>query len=168
MKAEKNRVVGIAYQLRTEPQGEIMDSAEEAAPFEFLFGHNNVLELFEANLSGLEAGKEFSFTLSPEQGYGEYETEAVIRLGKEVFTLDGESQEDMIFLGNMIPLQDQEGNPFQGRIIDIQQDTVDVDLNHPFAGKFLHFSGKVIHVREAHPIEIEHGHVHSGGNHHHH
>lgn len=161
-------MVKITYELRTEPNGAIMDAADTNSPFSFLFGHNNVLEKFEQNLSGLISGNQFHFVLSPEEGYGEYDNDAVIELSKTVFSHEGVIQEDMIFVGNIVPLQDQHGNPFQGRIVNVADDKVTVDLNHPFAGKQLHFSGSVLEVREAHPVEIEHGHVHEHGDHSHH
>jgi FKBP-type peptidyl-prolyl cis-trans isomerase SlyD len=168
MKAAPNTVVKLAYELRTEPQGQVMDSADKESPFSFLFGHNNVLELFEKNLEGLIAGNQFNFTLTAEQGYGEYDNEALIQLDKSVFSHEGQVMEDMLFVGNVVPLQDQFGNPFQGRIVNITDDKISVDLNHPFAGKTLYFSGEVIEVREAHPVELEHGHVHEHGDHSHH
>jgi FKBP-type peptidyl-prolyl cis-trans isomerase SlyD len=167
MKAAPDTVVKIAYELRTEPNGEIRDSADQDAPFAFLFGHNNVLDKFEKSLEGLVAGNRFNFVLSPEEGYGVYDNEAVVELDKNVFAVDGAVQSEMLFIGNVVPLQDQYGNPFQGRIVNITGDKVTVDLNHPFAGKTLHFSGEIIEVREAHPIEIEHGHVHEHGEHNH-
>lgn len=168
MKAAPDTVVKITYELRTEPQGQVMDAADKESPFAFLFGHNNVLELFEKNLEGLIAGNQFSFILSPEEGYGEYDNEALIQLDKSVFTHEGQVMEDMLFIGNVVPLQDQHGNPFQGRIVNVTDQNVSVDLNHPFAGKTLYFSGEVIEVRQAHPVEIEHGHVHEHGDHSHH
>ncbi|HWB62104.1 MAG TPA: FKBP-type peptidyl-prolyl cis-trans isomerase [Chitinophagales bacterium] len=167
MKATANTVVKITYELRTEPNGQVMDAADTANPFAFLFGHNNVLDKFEKNLEGLIAGNQFSFTLTPQEGYGEYDDQAVIQLDKSVFVVDGVLQEDMLFIGNLVPLQDQNGNPFQGRIVSIGDDKVTIDLNHPFAGKTLYFSGNVVEVREANPVEIEHGHVHEHGDHHH-
>jgi FKBP-type peptidyl-prolyl cis-trans isomerase SlyD len=168
MKAAPDTVVKITYELRTEPNGQVMDSADKAAPFSFLMGHNNVLEKFEGSLSGLIAGNQFSFVLSPEEGYGEYDEQALIQLDKAMFEQEGQPMEEMLFVGNVIPLQDQHGNPFQGKIVTIADDKVTVDLNHPFAGKTLHFSGEVIEVREAHPVELEHGHVHEHGDHSHH
>lgn len=168
MKATQNTVVKLSYELRTEPNGEVMDAAEAAQPFSFLFGHNNVLDKFEKNLEGLIAGNQFQFVLSAEEGYGEYDEQAVVQLDKSVFSVEGVPQEDILFVGNIIPLQDQFGNPFQGRIVNITDNQVTVDLNHPFAGKPLHFSGTIIEVREAHPVEIEHGHVHEHGDHSHH
>ena len=168
MKAANNTVVKITYQLRTAPNGDVMDEADENRPFSFLFGHSNVLDGFEKNLAGLIAGNQFNFELSAEDGYGEYDKEAVVHLDKEVFAVDGVVQDDMLFIGNIVPLQDQHGNPFQGRVVDIAGDKVTIDLNHPFAGKPLFFSGTVIEVREANPVELEHGHVHEHGDHSHH
>lgn len=168
MKAAPNTVVKLVYELRTEPNGQVMDAADKDRPFAFLFGHGNVLELFEKNLEGLIAGNQFTFSLTAEEGYGEYDEQAVIQLDKSVFSVDGAVQEDMLFVGNIVPLQDQFGNPFQGRIVNVTDDKVTVDLNHPFAGKPLLFSGEIIEVREAHPVEIEHGHVHEHGDHSHH
>ena len=168
MKAATNTVVKLIYELRNEPNGQVMDAADREHPFAFLFGHGNVLEKFEKNLEGLIAGNQFNFQLSAEDGYGEYDEQAVIQLDKNVFAVDGQVQDEMLFVGNVVPLQDQHGNPFQGRIVNIILDKVTVDLNHPFAGKPLLFSGEVVEVRAAHPVEIEHGHVHEHGDHSHH
>lgn len=166
MKAENNKVVKITYELRTEPNGPVMDAADKEQPFSFLFGHNNVLDKFEQSLANLIAGNQFSFTLTPEEGYGEYDEQAVVQLDKAMFQEGG--FDGMLEVGNIVPLQDQHGNPFQGRIVNITDKDVTVDLNHPFAGKTLHFSGEVLEVRDAHAVEIEHGHVHEHGDHSHH
>jgi FKBP-type peptidyl-prolyl cis-trans isomerase SlyD len=168
MKASKDSVIALAYQLRTEPNGQVMDEATADAPFEFLFGHGNVLDKFESNLQDKIAGNQFSFVLSPEDGYGEFDPEAVIKMSKADFQFEGEDASHLIEVGNLIPLQDQFGNPFQGRITSITGDEVTIDLNHPFAGKTLYFSGEVVGVREAHANELEHGHIHQGGDHSHH
>ncbi len=168
MKAAKDTVVRLTYELRNEPNGPVVDAADESHPFSFLFGHGNVLDKFEQNLEGLIAGNQFHFELSAEDGYGEYDEQAVIQLEKNIFAVDGVVQDDMLFVGNIVPLQDQYGNPFQGRIVNIADDKITVDLNHPFAGKPLLFSGSIVEVREAHPVELEHGHVHEHGDHSHH
>jgi FKBP-type peptidyl-prolyl cis-trans isomerase SlyD len=168
MKATKDAVVALVYQLRTEPNGPIMDEATADAPFEFLFGHGNVLDKFENNLDGLIAGNQFSFILTPADGYGEIDPEAIINMNKADFQFEGEDASHLIEVGNLIPLQDQFGNPFQGRITAISDNDVTIDLNHPFAGKTLHFSGEVVGVREAHASELQHGHIHQGGDHSHH
>lgn len=168
MKAANNTVVSLAYELRTEPNGPVMDEATADAPFDFLFGHGNVLDKFENNLEGLEAGGKFQFVLSPVEGYGEVDPEAIIKMSKNDFQFEGEDASHLIEVGNIIPLQDQHGNPFQGRITEIGEVEVTIDLNHPFAGHTLYFSGEVVGVREAHPSELEHGHIHHHGDHSHH
>jgi len=67
MKAAPDRVVKITYELRTEPIGEVKDSADKESPFAFLFGHGNVLDLFEKNLEGKITGDKFRFNLSAEE-----------------------------------------------------------------------------------------------------
>ena len=64
-------------------------------------------------------------------------------------------------------MQDQDGNPIEGRVLEIKDDTVMMDFNHPLAGQDIHFSGKIIDVRETTPEELEHNHVHGEGGHHH-
>lgn len=168
MAVAPNKVVTISYELQTEVGGPIMDKAPKEDPYEFLCGFGNLLEKFEQNLEGLKIGDTFKFILAPEDGYGEYEEEAIIKLQKSDFVLDGQDASDMIKLGNIIPLQDNNGQPFQGRITAIDDTDVTIDMNHPFAGKHLHFSGEILGIREAHPSELSHGHVHSGGDHSHH
>ena len=168
MKVANDKVVAIAYQLRTEPNGTIQDEATKDAPFEFLVGHQNVLDLFEKNLVGLGEGDAFQFELDAANGYGEYDEMAKVILQKSDFQFEGEDASHLIELGNIIPLQDNDGNAHQGRITAIGESDVTIDMNHPFAGKSLFFSGSVVGVRDAHPNELTHGHVHSGGDHSHH
>lgn len=167
MKAALNTVVKIAYELRTEPEGEIFDSANHENPLTFLHGHKYLLEKFEKNIEGLSAGEKFKFQVAPTDGYGEYDLNAFVKLDKAMFAGSPVPQEQLLFAGNIIPLQDQHGNHFDGRITGISETEVTVDMNHPLAGKTLFFSGEVLEVRAAHPEEIAHGHVHEGGHHHH-
>ncbi|MEN9522630.1 MAG: hypothetical protein RL065_1007 [Bacteroidota bacterium] len=167
MKSTQNSVVKISYQLRTELNGPIMDEANNERPFSFLLGHQNVLPKFEQALTDVQAGDSFEFTLTAEEGYGVHNPEAIVELDINMFADEkGEIQHDIIAIGNMIPLQDNQGNRYQG-VIKAQYDAkVLVDLNHPMAGKTLHFSGSVLDVREATAEELEHGHVHDGTHHH--
>jgi FKBP-type peptidyl-prolyl cis-trans isomerase SlyD len=114
MKATNDAVVSLAYQLRTEPNGPVMDEATADAPFDFLFGHGNVLDKFEANLNGLVAGNQFHFTLSPEEGYGEFDPEAIIKMKKADFQFEGEDASHLIEVGNLIPLQGPIRQSFSG------------------------------------------------------
>lgn len=167
MKAALNTVVKVTYELRTEPEGDVFDAAGNDSPLTFLFGHKTLLDRFEKNIEGLVAGNEFKFAIEPAEGYGHYDMESFVKLDKKMFEGSGVPQDQFLYVGSVIPLADQHGNQFEGKITDISTEQVTVDMNHPLAGKTLYFSGQVIEVREAHPSEIAHGHVHEGGGHHH-
>lgn len=161
MKIAKNTVPSISYELVVE--GEMVDKATNESPLVFLFGAGNLLPEFESNLDGLEPGNEFSFQLSAENGYGEFNPQAIVDLPIDTFKVDGKVQNEVLVEGKVIPMQDQNGNPLQGRVMNVSEENVKMDFNHPLAGKELAFSGKIEDVREAEKEEIEHGHVHGKG-----
>jgi FKBP-type peptidyl-prolyl cis-trans isomerase SlyD len=74
---------------------------------------------------------------------------------------------DILSVGATLPMQDQDGNPMDGRVLEIGAETVKMDFNHPLAGEELHFKGEILEVREATAEELDHGHVHGPGGHHH-
>lgn len=88
-------------------------------------------------------------------------------MDKSIFEKDGKVDEEIVKIGNMITVQDQEGHPLDGRVIEIKPDKVVMDFNHALAGKNLFFSGKVLDVREASKEELSHNHVHGVGGHQH-
>ncbi len=115
----------------------------------FITGMGLALDAFEAQLEGKEQGEEFSFSLAPEDAYGPYFEEAVQVLPASVFEIDGKINKDYIFEGAVVPLQNAEGERFNGTITQITPKEITVDLNHPFAGQTLHFTGRVEVSREA-------------------
>jgi FKBP-type peptidyl-prolyl cis-trans isomerase SlyD len=168
MKIAKDTVVRISYQLRSMPNGPIEDEATSQAPLTFLAGHKNLLDKFEHELMDKVAGDGFEFILTPEEGYGTYNDEQVIDLDINMFVdKDGAIQYEMLAIGGILPLKDNQGNSYRGVIKAIDSEMVKVDLNHSMAGKTLFFSGHVIDVRVASKEEIAHGHVHGEGGHHH-
>ena len=168
MKVAKESVVTLTYTLRfDDANGEIIQQVNDDKPFVHLFGNGTLLPIFEQNLDGIEPGTEFAFGLTSKEGYGELTDTAIIELEKSIFEKDGEVDKELLKLGNMITMQDQEGNPIDGRVTEIKEDKVVMDFNHPLAGRGLYFSGKVIDVREASDEELSHGHVHGTGGHNH-
>ena len=113
------------------------------------------LEAFEKNIANLPQGEKFEFDLSVEEAYGEYLQEHVIKLPKDIFNINGKFDEARIFPGNVIPLANEDGNHFEGIVKEILDDTVEIDLNHPLAGKPLHFKGTIITTRTATIEEME-------------
>lgn len=165
MKIAKNTVPSVSYVLTVD--GKVVDQAKKEAPLSFIFGVGGMIPGFESNLDGLETGNTYDFTLSPEEAYGEYNKDALVDLPKSTFSVDGKEQEDLLVIGKVIPMQDQNGNPLNGTVIEIIEDTVKMDFNHVLAGKSLHFAGEVVEVREASKEELEHGHVHGPEEHNH-
>ncbi len=161
MKIEKNKVVSVTYDLRTDGfDGQIIESATEENPLRFIFESGMMLPAFEAQLAGKEKGETFQFQLSPEEAYGEVNQDNIIDLPKKAFELDGKIEEGLLTVGNIIPMQDENGNQFEGIVAKVEGETVTMDFNHPMAGQTLYFIGKIIEVRDATPEELDHGHVH--------
>lgn len=168
MKIEKSKVVSLTYKLtENDANGQVIEEVQEQHPFVFLFGHGNLIPGFENNVSGKEIGETFSFTVSPEEGYGVYEEANVAELPITIFMRDGKVDNEILKVGNIIPLQDNEGHVFQGTVKKIGLEQVSMDFNHPLAGKTLFFDGKVVDIRDASEEELAHGHVHGPHGHHH-
>lgn len=157
----KEKVVSLVYQLRVDNKdGDIVETVEKEKPFVFLSGAGLMLPKFEENLNGLKAGDNFEFTLKCEEAYGLASEEAVMDLPKNLFEVDGNIEDGLLTEGNVIPMQNNEGQKFNGVIVEVKDEAVTMDFNHPLAGDDLFFTGSIIEVREATKEEIEHGHVH--------
>lgn len=167
MKIEKNKVVSVSYELRLDENGtEIIDAAQENQPLSFIFGNGMMLQKFEDNLENLSKNDIFKFKLTSEEGYGTRNEENVSDIPLNVFEQNGKIEEKLLAVGNIIPLQDDKGNHYNGKVVSVDDKNVKLDFNHPLADKDLYFSGKIVDVREATQQELEHGHVHSHGHDH--
>lgn len=165
MKIDKDHVTSLTYVL--EVDGELIEQTDATNPLTFLVGTGSMIPGFEQQLLGKESGDSYDFLVTPEEGYGEIDPEAIVDLSKEIFVVEGKLQEDMLEKGKAIPMQDQDGNPLTGIVKEVGDDTVKVDFNHQLAGKTLHFSGEILEVRLATKDELDHGHAHGPGGHHH-
>ena len=166
----EKKVVTITYDLSVTDENQekvLVESAEADAPMVFLFGQSGLPEEFERQLDGKQAGDAFSFSLTPEQAYGEYDEQAVVDIPKNVFEIEGQVDNEMLQIGNFLPMADNQGHHMQGKVVEIGEDAVKMDFNHPLAGMIMHFDGKVADVREATQEELDHGHVHGEGGHQH-
>lgn len=167
MQIAKNKVVSLVYQLsESGPEGQIIEKVESLNPFSFIYGTGMLLPKFEENLVGLEKGSKFSFLLESKDAYGEMTDDAVIEIPVSAFEVDGKIQEGLLSIGNIIPMQDEQGRPLDGKIVSVGLESVKMDFNHPLAGVNLYFTGEVIEIRDASEEELNHGHVHSHNNHH--
>lgn len=168
MKIENNTVVSMTYTLtENNENGSMIQEVNKDKPFVFLFGSGFLLPKFEENLIGLGAAAKYAFPLTTDIAYGPKRDDALMELDKNIFEIDGKIDESILFVGNDIPMQNDEGNTLMGKVIEISDNKVKMDFNHPLAGIDLYFKGEIIDVREATTEEIEHGHVHGTEGHQH-
>ncbi len=149
--------MALTYALYADVDGEnqLLENATEQEPFRFVTGVGFTLPLFEEAVADLNQGDEFDFTIGKDDAYGDYDEEHVVELDKEIFKRDGKIDSSVIYEDAIIPLMNEDGNRFNGRILEIGDKMVTVDLNHPYAGLDLHFVGKVVESREATKKEME-------------
>jgi FKBP-type peptidyl-prolyl cis-trans isomerase SlyD len=170
MPIAKNNVVFISYQLAfpdEDGQPDVVEIVDEKEPMVFIHGLSGLPEAFENNLLGLNEGDTFDFSISAEDAYGNVDPNAIIQLPKSIFQAEDQNADDILQIGNFIPMTDDQGNRMQGLVVSIEGETVTMDFNHPLAEKTLMFQGKIIKIREATPDELAHGHVHGEGGVHH-
>jgi len=162
MVIEKDKVVSLIYELRVDgTSGEIIESLKEDKPLTFIYGTGALLPKFEDNINGLKSGDAFSFLLQCGDAYGLGTEEAVVEIPKQVFEVEGEFDKELVSVGNAIPMMDGEGNRLNGVVVSVNTESVTMDFNHPLAGDNLHFTGKIVEIREATSEELQHGHIHS-------
>ena len=148
----------MAYELYTDNEKGIHELVEKAPaehPFQFITGMGVALDAFEAKINELKAGEAFDFVLKVDDAYGPYEEEHVLELDKQIFSVNGHFDKEMVYPGAVLPLVNSDGNRFQGLVLEVKDNTVVVDLNHPLAGKDLHFKGEVVVMRDATDDEIK-------------
>ncbi len=162
MEITKDKVVSITYELRKDNEnGEVVEKVTNENPLTFIFGVGGMLPKFEENLDGMKSGDAFKFGLNSEDAYGPTVENAVVDVPLEVFKVDGQIDNNILQVGNMVPMMDNSGNRLNGKILEIKEEVVKMDFNHPMAGEDLFFTGAVTEVRDATPEELSHGHVHT-------
>jgi FKBP-type peptidyl-prolyl cis-trans isomerase SlyD len=157
-----NKVALIHYTLKN-PDGEVLDSSEGQEPLAYLHGFMNLVPGLEKALEGKQVGDKFNIVISAEEGYGEFDAELVQELPKSMF-----GGVDDIEVGMEFHAETPNGMQVV-EVIDVDEDTVTIDGNHPLAGIDLHFDVEITAIREATAEELQHGHVHAAGGcgHHH-
>ncbi|MCB0506104.1 MAG: peptidylprolyl isomerase [Cyclobacteriaceae bacterium] len=156
----QNRVVTMHYTLKDE-QGETIDSSQGHEPLAYIQGIGNIIPGLEDALEGKTKGDKLEVTIAPEDGYGERQENMVQKVAKSGFQGDEE-----LVVGMQVQVETKNG-PAIAMVSEIEGEDVTLDLNHPLAGVTLNFDVEVMDVREATDEELDHGHVHGPGGHHH-
>ena len=136
MEQTPHKYVTVAYELYADNEKGIHELIEKAPvehPFQFISGMGVALDTFEDKILALTQGADFDFTLKQ----------------------DGKFDKDMVYPGAVLPLVNADGNRFQGLVLEVKDNVVVIDLNHPLAGKDLHFKGQVVTMRDATDDELK-------------
>ena len=150
MQISENKVAAITYILKSNnEEGKVLETIDSVKPVEFIFGKDSLLPSFEKNLTGLESGQKFEFVIPSEQAYGGFKEELIVELNKDIFAQNGVVNDQILTVGNQIPMMDSQGRRMNGIVREVVGDQVKMDFNHPLAGQDLYFSGQVERVREA-------------------
>jgi FKBP-type peptidyl-prolyl cis-trans isomerase SlyD len=157
-KIAKDVVVELQYKLRLD-DGTLVEESTLDDPLVYLHGHDNIIPGLERQLEGMRAGEKKTVTVEPEEAYGEYNEDDIGRISLNEIPADFEPE-----IGMLLPVIDDEGNEDEVEIVEIEDDAIIVDFNHPLAGEQLEFEVEITGLRAADSEELDHGHVHEDGN----
>ncbi|NQV41157.1 MAG: peptidylprolyl isomerase [Candidatus Marinimicrobia bacterium] len=160
MKIKQNKVASIDYTL-TNDNGEVLDSSSGREPLAYLHGNGGLIPGLEKELEGKVKGDKLVAIIAPDQAYGVRSEELVQDIPLENF--DNASE---VKVGAQFQVQNGE-HVHIATVSAIGDKSATVDMNHPLADETLHFDVEVMDVREPTKEEMEHGHVHGVGGHHH-
>ena len=166
MAIAKNSVVSMNYKVAT-AAGEHVDASQPGEPLVWLAGQNQIIPGLEQALIGKNVGDKLSVDVEAKDGYGEIDEELDIKVLKSQFPPNVQKQlkEGFQFRAEH---PTKEGEDVIFTIHGIEGDDIFVSGNHPLAGENLHFEVEIVSVRPATKEELEHGHAHGPGGHHHH
>ena len=151
---------GTFHYILKDKDGTILDQSVEGEPLHYLHGHHNIVPGLESQMESKEVGDKLQVHVTPESGYGEYDPD-------KRFLLDRSQLPDELEPGLALELHAEDGEMLLAKIVAVEKKHVEVDANHPMAGKDLHFDIEILAIRPASAEEIQHGHVHGPGGHHH-
>lgn len=160
MQVSSDKVVLIHYTLKDDA-GEVVDTSDGGEPLAYIQGHGNLVPGLEKALEGKEKGSKLVVSVSPEEGYGKHDAKLIQRVPKRSMQSAGQIKKGMQFQART------EDGMRVFTVTALVGDMVTLDGNHPLADKTLHFAVEIMEVRDATTEELEHGHVHGAGGHHH-
>jgi FKBP-type peptidyl-prolyl cis-trans isomerase SlyD len=159
MKIEKDHIVQFHYRLKEDDL--LLEDSRSGEPMAYLHGAKNIFTKMESEMSDKGVGDTFAVTLAPEEAYGLRLDNSVQRVSRKHIVSKGKLRPGMT-----ITVNTEQGHR-QVVVGKVGKFVVDVDTNHPMAGKTLTFEVEIIDVREASSEELTHGHAHGAGGHHH-
>ena len=161
MQIADKKVVAIDYTLKDD-DGQVIDTSDGQDPLYYLHGADNIIPGLENALTGKSTGDALQVTIAPGDGYGERNDQLQQTVPRANF-----ADVDEVEIGMQFRATGDDGSEVVVTVVEVGDDTVTLDGNHPLAGVTLHFDVTVREVRDASEEEIAHGHVHGPGGHHH-
>ncbi len=123
--------------------GTVFDSSRERGePFNFVVGKGMVISGFEDGVVGMKTGDKKTLDISPEKGYGHRNEELVMEIPRSHLPPDIKPK-----AGNMMKIPTREGQIIEVQITRVDQKAIEVDANHPLAGKTLIFELELIDIQ---------------------
>jgi len=160
MEITDNKVVTLDYTLKDDA-GKIIDQSENGE-FVYLHGARNIIPGLENALMGKTAGTDLDVSVTPADGYGERDESMLQVVSKDMF-----ESANQITVGQQFHAQGPDDEVVTITVMEINDDQITIDGNHPLAGVQLSFAVSIIDVRDASDEEMEHGHAHGPDGHHH-
>lgn len=161
MEIEKHAVVTIDFELKDD-DGNVIDASSGGEPMLYLHGTSNIIEGLEKALAGKKAGDSLSIAIPPKEGYGVHDETRIQSVPRDMF-----EDQSLVKVGEQFMAEGPNGEHLTITITEVTDDKVVIDGNHPLAGKNLNFKIEIKDVRKATQEEIDHGHAHGVGGHHH-
>ncbi len=161
MVVAQHKVVSIHYKVVDDDSDELIDSSENGDPMTYLHGARNLIPGLEQALEGKQAGDALEVTVEAADAYGEYSEDRVHQVPREAL-----AEVERVEPGVTVVANTEQG-PVNLVIVEVGDEEVKLDANHPLAGRRLRFDVSVEEVRDATEEEISHGHAHGPGGHHH-
>jgi FKBP-type peptidyl-prolyl cis-trans isomerase SlyD len=159
LKVNDGQVVSMHYTLHVD--GEVVDSSEGKEPLQFIQGMGHIIPGLEHQLYDMKVGEKKDVVVAPKDAYGESDPDAFMDVPRESFPPNVP-----LTLGTELELRDKSDQPVYARIEEVTDKNVRLNMNHPLAGKELHFLVEIANLRDATNEEVSHGHVHGAGHHH--
>ena len=153
-------IITFHYELKDDA-GKALDSSKGKEPISFLEGSDTIIPGLEDALLLLKKSETKNISVPYADAYGPYDQSLVTKVARNQFPAE------KLNVGDVFQIE-KDGMHRLISVIEITDDVVAIDANHPMAGKNLHFRVQIVERREATAEEIDHGHVHGEGGHHHH
>ncbi|MCM1518204.1 MAG: FKBP-type peptidyl-prolyl cis-trans isomerase [Pseudoflavonifractor sp.] len=157
-KIQPGKFVELGYDLyEVSPNGEkLVHQTDDKDPEKIIFGVTpGMIVPLEKAIDGLAAGDTFDITVEAKDAFGLHDPEQIVELDKDIFEIDGKFDAEVIKKDAIVPMMTADGYRINGVVLDVTDDKVKMDFNHPLAGKDVRFAGKIITVRDATPEELQ-------------